>query len=157
MKISAIILFITLVLTNESLYATPIGTDTVTVEVKGTNADAQFEPAVVKIDPGDVIRFVVGEGLHTVTAYHPDNRRPLRMPESAKPFDSGLLKQGDVWFLQIADTGVYDYFCLPHERLGHAGRIISGGVKTIPDYPTEGIPELVSQQLELQTKKILTE
>lgn len=157
MKFSAIILVISFLLTSGLVHATPIGTDTVTVEVKGTHADAQFDPAVVKIDPGDVIQFVVREGLHTVTAYHPDNRRPLRMPESAKSFDSGLLKQGDVWILQITDTGVYDYFCLPHERLGHAGRIISDGVKTIPDYPTEGIPELVSQQLELQTKKILTE
>lgn len=120
--------------------------DTVTVEISGTSTDARFDPALVEIEPGDVLRFVVTEGLHTVTAYHPDNRRPLRMPEAAEPFDSGLLEAGDEWTLQLIETGVYDYFCLPHERMGHVGRIISGAVDTIPDYP-ERIPDAARKKL----------
>ncbi len=122
-------------------------TDTVTVKIRGTDTDAQFDPALVEIEPGDIVRFVVREGLHTVTAYHPDNRRPLRIPEEAESFDSGLLEVGDIWTLQIKTSGVYDYFCLPHERLGHAGRIISGSVDTVPDYPGARIPDAVLKKL----------
>jgi plastocyanin len=125
--------------------------DTVTVVVKGTDRDARFDPVVVKIAPGDIIRFVVEEGLHTVTAYHPENRRSLRMPEAANAFDSGLLKSGDSWFLQIDVPGVYDYFCLPHERMAHAGRILAGAVKSVPDYPTGRIPEVILKKLTSET------
>lgn len=132
------------------------GIDTVTVKVKGTDSDARFVPTVVKIEPGDVIQFVVQEGLHTVSAYHPDNRRPLRIPETAKSFDSGLLKAGDTWALRIEAEGVYDYFCLPHERMGHAGRILSGPVQLIPDYPKGQIPEAALKKLNTETESFLT-
>ena len=97
--------------------------DTTVVKVLGTAEDARFEPADLQIQAGDVIRFEVMEGLHTVTAYHPDNRRPLRIPEEAASFDSGPLQAGAIWFLQLKEEGTYNYFCLPHERLGHVGRI----------------------------------
>jgi plastocyanin len=125
--------------------------DTLTVEVKGTDTNARFVPVVIEIQPGDVIQFVVREGLHTVSAYHPDNRRPLRIPETAESFDSGLLKAGDTWFLTIEAEGVYDYFCLPHERMGHVGRILSGSVQSIPDYPEGRIPEAALEKLNTQT------
>lgn len=97
--------------------------DTAVVKVLGTAEDARFEPADLQIQAGDVIRFEVMEGLHTVTAYHPDNRRPLRMPAEAASFDSGPLQAGAIWFLQLKEEGTYNYFCLPHERFGHVGRI----------------------------------
>lgn len=131
--------------------------DTVLVKVLGTHSDARFEPAVIRIQPGDVIRFEVVEGLHTVTAYHPDNRRPRRMPENAQSFDSGLLSKGQSWWLTIDELGVYDYFCLPHERLGHAGRILAGDVNSAPDYPNGRIPEPVLKTLNRETKKFLEE
>ncbi len=99
--------------------------DTVTVNVLGTNADSRFEPQMVRVRPGDVIRFVVEEGMHTVTAYHPDNRRKLGIPTGAESFDSGLLTAGDTWFLAITHAGEYNYFCMPHERMGHVGKILS--------------------------------
>lgn len=132
---------------------TKLHTDTLTVVVEGTNVDARFEPALLQINPGDVIRFVVREGLHTITAYHPDNRRILRMPESAESFDSGPLTKGDIWYLTITEPGVYDYFCLPHEKMGHAGRIISGSDKIIPEYSKERVPEAVLQKLAFETKQ----
>lgn len=125
--------------------------DTVRVEVLGTSENPRFDPVITKINPGDVIKFVVREGLHTVTSYHPDNRRPLRIPDHVESFDSGLLKSGDIWLLNISSAGVYDYFCLPHERMGHAGRIIAGSVDVIPDYPDEGIPETVLKVLNIKT------
>jgi len=132
-------------------------TDTVVVEVKGTDTDARFDPVVVAVNPGDVIQFVVRQGIHTVTAYHPKNRRPQRIPASAHPFASGLMEQGDEWFLSISEEGVYDYFCLPHEKLGHAGRIIAGSFNATADYPKEGIPGVVLQKLSIETKQIFNE
>ncbi|MEX0994696.1 MAG: plastocyanin/azurin family copper-binding protein [Balneolaceae bacterium] len=124
--------------------------DTLTVRVLGTESDARFEPAIVQVSPGDVIRFEVLEGIHTVTAYHPDNRRPLRMPANAEPFDSGPLTIGDVWELTLEVKGVYDYFCLPHEQMGHAGRIITGDVADMPAYDDSRLPEAVRNRLNLQ-------
>lgn len=99
--------------------------DTVTVKVLGTNADSRFDPQLVRVRPGDVIRFEVEEGMHTVSAYHPDNRRDLKIPPDAESFDSGLLAAGDGWNLTITHAGEYNYFCMPHERMGHVGKIIS--------------------------------
>lgn len=136
--------------------SSPNVTDTVTVEITGLSSEARFQPAVVQVDPGDVIRFIVREGLHTVTAYHPDNRRPRRTPEGTNSFDSGLLEKGDVWFWEAGPAGVYDYYCLPHERMGHAGRIISGSFKNIPDYPVGQIPNAVIKTIDKETRNFLT-
>lgn len=141
----------------DSLAANVSQSDTVTVEVKGTDADARFDPVVVSVDPGDVIHFVVREGLHTVTAYHPENRRPKRIPASAKPFDSGLMERGDQWVLTISEKGVYDYFCLPHEKMGHVGRIIAGSYDAAEDYPEEGMPSVVLQKLNTETEQFLNQ
>lgn len=99
--------------------------DTVTVKVLGTNADSRYEPQLINVSTGDIIRFEVEEGMHTVTAYHPDNRRDLGIPAEAESFDSGPLTAGDTWFLTITQAGEYNYFCMPHERMGHVGKILS--------------------------------
>lgn len=104
--------------------------DTVTVKVLGTSTDSRFEPQLIHVKPGDVIRFDVKEGMHTVTAYHPDNRRELRIPEGAKSFDSGILTEGESWLLTITHVGEYNYFCMPHERMGHVGKIYSDKTKS---------------------------
>lgn len=145
------------VLETKAVFSQSQGTDTVMVAVKGTDLDARFDPMVVQLKPGDVIQFVVQEGLHTVTAYHPDNRRPLRMPKSAEAYDSGLLQPGETWFLKIDVPGVYDYFCLPHERMGHAGRIMAGPIKTVPSYPTGRIPQKVLKNLKTETSLFLNQ
>jgi plastocyanin len=131
--------------------------DTVTVEVKGTDADARFDPVVVKVKPDEVIQFVVREGWHTVTAYHPKNRRPKRIPSAAKPFDSGLMAEGARWFLTIIHEGVYDYFCLPHEKIGHVGRIIAGSLDDAVNYPEAELPSTVLQKLSTETEQFLNQ
>lgn len=160
MKYSAVIFFIMFLSASGLGFAEAsnvVVTDTITVEVKGTDADARFDPVVVELNPGDVIQFVVREGWHTVTAYHPKNRRPQRIPASAESFDSGLLEQGDQWYLKISEEGVYDYFCLPHEKIGHAGRVIAGAFDAIGDYPEEGMPGVVLQKLNKETERLLNQ
>lgn len=130
----------------QALQITP--SDTLVVQVTGTGSDAKFVPALIQVNVGDVIRFEVIEGMHTVTAYHPDNRRPLRIPDAASSFDSGMLNEGDVWFLRIEEKGVYDYFCMPHERLGHVGRILAGTGKTSAEFDNSLIPKEAARKFD---------
>lgn len=102
-----------------------MATDTLTVVVAGSMEDARFVPDRLTVQTGDVVRFDVREGIHTVTAYHPDNRRDLGIPEQANSFDSGPLTVGDIWYLTVSVNGVYNYFCIPHESMGHTGQIIA--------------------------------
>ncbi|WP_340105196.1 cupredoxin domain-containing protein [Rhodohalobacter sp. 8-1] len=104
--------------------------DTLTVHVLGTAEDSRFEPKSIRVKPGETVRFEVKEGMHTVTAYHPDNRRDLRIPKDAPSFDSGILTAGDTWYLNITYSGEYNYFCMPHERMGHVGKIISNNTNS---------------------------
>lgn len=98
--------------------------DTVTVRIMGSMEDSRFIPAEVEIQKSDLLKFVVEEGVHTVTAYHPDNRRSLGIPAQADSFDSGVLQKGEVWFYQPDVNGEFNYFCRPHERMGHKGKFI---------------------------------
>lgn len=162
MRFSVTLLLIAVIFLAGDLYvkevmAAGLKRDTLIVEVKGTDTDARFEPTVVNVQPGDAIKFMVREGLHTVTAYHPDNRRPLRIPGSATSFDSGPLQQDDAWVLQVNKKGMFDYFCRPHEKMGHAGRIISGSLEKLPEFPDDGIPNSVLKKLNTKTKNFLTE
>lgn len=87
-----------------------------------------FDPIGLLIQPGTIVRWVVEADVHTTTAYHPDNdSHPLRIPETARPWDSGyLVNVGDAFEVELTVEGVYDYFCAPHELAGMAGRLIVG-------------------------------
>src|SRR2546426_10507337 len=51
-----------------------------------------FDPIGLYVEPGATVRWIVRENVHTTTAYHPRNdHHPLRIPESAVPWDSGFL------------------------------------------------------------------
>lgn len=87
-----------------------------------------FDPIGVLIEPGATVRWVLEEGVHSTTAYHPANgNHSLRIPEAAEPWDSGILtRPGQTFEVTLAVPGVYDYFCLPHEAGGMVGRIVVG-------------------------------
>lgn len=52
-----------------------------------------FRPRGLRVKTGQIIRWVNDDvgNVHTVTAYHPGNGKPLRIPVSAKGWDSGYL------------------------------------------------------------------
>jgi len=86
-----------------------------------------FDPIGILVDPGTVIRWIVRQNVHTATAYHPANDRPLRIPKNAVPWDSDyLINPGDTFETILTVKGTYDYFCAPHEAAGMVGRIIVG-------------------------------
>jgi len=87
-----------------------------------------FDPVGLYVEPGATVRWIVRENVHTATAYHPRNdNHPLRIPESAVPWDSGfLVHPGDHFDVTLSVPGVYDYYCMPHEPVGMVGRIVVG-------------------------------
>ncbi len=89
-----------------------------------------FEPAGLHIQPGQSVRFVSGAYHHTITAYHPDNGKELRMPEGAAPFDESLGEASadyrDAFIYNFSAPGTYDFFCRYHEAHGEVGRIVVG-------------------------------
>jgi plastocyanin len=91
-------------------------------------AEVWFDPIGVLVQPGQTVRWVVAENVHTTTAYHPKNDgHALRIPDAASPWDSGfLVKPRDHFEVTLTVEGVYDYFCAPHEAAGMVGRIVVG-------------------------------
>jgi len=86
-----------------------------------------FSPAVVWVEPGATVTWEIDGGSHSITAYHPDNGKQLRVPEGTSGFDSGVLSSGDSFEHTFETEGVYDYYCTPHEGLGMVGLVVVGG------------------------------
>ncbi len=99
-----------------------------------------FDPVGLLIMPGQTVRWILDDDVHATAAFHPKNAmHSLRIPESATPWDSGLMTtKGRYFDVTLTVEGVYDYFCLPHENDGMVGRIVVGkpsGPGTLPfDY-----------------------
>jgi plastocyanin len=119
-----------------------------------------FDPAGLRVQPGDTVRwFNLGDN-HSTTAYHPGNGKELRIPEGAEPWDSGVLGIGDAGFTleyTFNVEGTYDYYCTPHEFLGMVGRIVNGR----PGGPAEekplsvGLPDAAQQEMP-STRAVMT-
>lgn len=94
-----------------------------------------FEPVAVRLPPGGLVRWVLAEGVHTATAFHPDlGELPRGIPEGARPFDSGyLMEAGATFEARLKVEGVYDYFCRPHLAAGMVGRILVAAPDTDPE------------------------
>lgn len=98
--------------------------DTVVVEI--TDA-LRFEPAVVRIRPGQTVVWRNPTPvLHTVTADPSLAARAanVALPAGAATFDSGFMRQGAVFSHTFTVTGAYGYVCVPHELAGMVGRVI---------------------------------
>lgn len=113
----------------------------VVIEMHASRGRNYNTPVGLHVEPGTTIRFVNSSGMHSTTAYHPDNGRELRIPEGAASWDSGLMaRRGESFEVTLDVEGVYDYFCLPHEAMGHVGRIIVGDPDAAPARPADGLP-----------------
>lgn len=122
-----------------------------TVNLVSKDGGFHFEPHVIRVKEGGTVTWNNESGSHSTTAYHPDNDKPLRVPEDATAWDSGVLsKSGTTFEHTFKVAGVYDYFCTPHEGTGMIGSVVVGdpevadqpGLKS----PQDGIPS------EAQTK-----
>jgi len=91
------------------------------VEVKLLNKGADgvmvFEPAFVKIAPGDTVKFVSTDKGH--------NAESIKgmLPEGATPF---LGKNNEDIAVKFEQEGVYGIKCLPHYGMGMVAMIVVG-------------------------------
>jgi pseudoazurin len=91
------------------------------VEVKMLNKGAAgpmvFEPAMVKIAPGDSVHFVATDKGHDVASI------AGMIPDGAQPFEGKISQDLTVTFTV---PGVYGYKCKPHYALGMVGVVVVG-------------------------------
>lgn len=94
------------------------------VKMLNKSSDGQsmaFEPAFLKIQPGDTVRFIPADKGHDVETI------PGMLPEGAQPFKGKISQEISVTFDK---AGVYGYRCLPHVGMGMVGLIAVGNVAT---------------------------
>jgi len=91
------------------------------VQVKMLNNGARgamvFEPALVKIAPGDTVTFVATDKGHNAEVIS------SMIPAGAAPFKGKMNQNITVKFTK---PGVYGYKCLPHYGMGMVGAVIVG-------------------------------
>lgn len=84
---------------------------------KGAAGTMVFEPAYVKAEPGDVIRFVPTDKSHNVEAIKEI------LPEGVEVFKS---KINDAFDLTVTEAGLYGVKCTPHFAMGMVALIQVG-------------------------------
>lgn len=92
-------------------------------------AEFFFDPVGIHVEPDALVRFDVGAGLHTITAFHekfdePQLDMPTRVPEDVPGFTSPPVTSGESWVYRFSEPGVYDLFCFPHLGLGMVMRVV---------------------------------
>jgi pseudoazurin len=91
------------------------------VEVKMLNKGAEglmvFEPALVKIEPGDTVKFVASDKSHNAESIK------NMLPEGAAPFAGKTNEDVAVTFDK---SGVYGVKCMPHYAMGMVALVVVG-------------------------------
>ena len=84
---------------------------------KGTEGLMVFEPALVKINPGDTVKFVASDKGHNVETID------TMIPEGGKTF---VGKMNEDMAITFDKPGVYGCKCKPHYGMGMVGMIVVG-------------------------------
>ncbi|MEN2494530.1 MAG: Plastocyanin [Hyphomicrobiaceae bacterium hypho_1] len=79
-----------------------------------------FEPSIVKVNVGDVVRFVSTDSGHNSSSIKE------MLPSGAKKWESKINKDFEVTFEQ---DGTYGYMCTPHYGMGMVGVVLVGDHK----------------------------
>ena len=128
------------------------------VGLRTSGGNFRFDPVGLRIEPGTDVIFLNMGDFHTATAFHPDYGHllggdvPLRIPDGAEPWHSGMLglTDGTQFEHTFAVEGVYDYFCQPHYGFGMVGRIIVDAGRSGPwpvARPLSELPEMAQKQM----------
>lgn len=104
-------------------------------EVKMLNVDEegrpmQFEPAFLKIEPGDTVTFLPSDPSHNSEAL------PEMIPEGTDAWEGDIDEKISVTF---DEEGLYGYICEPHLPVGMVGLIQVGEA---PEADTVEVPDL---------------
>ena len=101
------------------LAASPAAAAEVTVRMvtDGSDGRFRFEPRIVRIQPGDTVRFVAHDPIHATKSI------PGMMPEGARPWWGEM---GQALEVTLTVPGVYGFKCPSHYTVGMVGLIIVG-------------------------------
>lgn len=88
---------------------------------KGSGGLMVFEPALIKVKPGDSVTFLPSDPTHNAETI------PGMAPAGAAPFKGAMSKPVKVTF---SKPGVYGYKCTPHFGMGMVGAVVVGAAKT---------------------------
>lgn len=108
-----------------------------------TEGNAQvFTAPLLWVEQGTTVTWVNESGSHSSTAYAEANDGPQRIPQDAEAWDSGVLsEQGAEFQYTFEVSGVYDYYCTPHESQGMVARVVVGGDPNLQDAPAMAEPQ----------------
>jgi pseudoazurin len=84
---------------------------------KGAAGVMVFEPALIKIAPGDTVKFLSVDKGHNAESI------PGMLPDGATPFTSKMSEDVSVTFDK---PGVYGIRCKPHYGLGMVALVVAG-------------------------------
>lgn len=116
------------------------GASAAEVEVKmlnrGTAGVMVFEPALVRINPGDTVRFVATDKGHDVESID------AMLPTGTQHFGGRINQDVTVTF---ETPGVYGYKCLPHYGMGMVGLVVVGTPTNIDQARTVNHPGRAKQ------------
>ncbi len=101
------------------LAASPAAAAEVTVRMvtDGSAGRFRFEPRIVRIRPGDTVRFVAHDPIHATKSI------PGMMPEGARPWWGEM---GRPLAVTLTVPGVYGFKCPSHYAVGMVGLIVVG-------------------------------
>jgi pseudoazurin len=109
----------TTIVASLTLAAMPVGAAEHEVKMlnKGAEGAMVFEPSLLKIAPGDTVRFLATDKGHNVLSIEGMS------PEGAAPFKGKMNEEIVVMFEK---PGVYGFECRPHYGMGMVGLVIVG-------------------------------
>ncbi len=131
------------------LVAAPVRAREWTVKMLNKGPDGammQFEPAFLRVAPGDTVKFVATDKGHNAESI------PAMIPAGATPFKGRINEEIVVRF---TTTGLYAYKCLPHTGMGMVGLIQVGGAanKAAVEAGTAKLPGLAKKVMTAQLAK----
>jgi pseudoazurin len=100
---------------------------------KGADGQSmQFEPAFLKVAPGDTVTFVVEDRGHNSEAI------PGMIPDGAETWKGKMNQDVSVTF---ATEGLYAYKCMPHVGMGMVGLIqVGDGASNLDAFKSAKLP-----------------
>lgn len=122
------------------LTATPALAKDVVVQMKNSGAAGMmvFEPAYVKVDVGDTVRFVPTNPGHNAETI--DGMLPPGVPASAGAMNKEFL-------LKVTKPGLYGIKCKPHLGLGMVALVQAGAPVNKAAAATVKLPPLAAKRM----------
>lgn len=109
------------ILAGALMMAAATGAQAAEFEIKMLNKGAAgamvFEPAIVKVAPGDTVKFVPTDKSHNAESI------PEMLPAGAVPFTGKMNEEVVVTF---KENGVYGVRCKPHYGMGMVALVVVG-------------------------------